>query len=187
MNYDRARTLLASRKSLLTFYPSLTLLGHSDIEVRGPAGSGKTHFLYALCVDATKKGRACIVFDLDHKWDKNRLAELGGFAYYDLVDTGPPVRYILVDGFKTDFAYYKAIAARYCAQLVITTIHNPALPTYKIQLTRKPVLQFTQGLEAALETKDARKEVLQRGVFYVQAEQRHTVYITQTIDYDNIF
>lgn len=227
------------------------------VDFHGQSGSGKTHLLYLLVIEALIRGKSVIVFDTDLKWDSVRLLHLlncrlaGQRSSTDPADVGlagnagnnneylldsvyiyqpqssaafyeasqsilelvqdllpeKSVRYIMVDS-MTAF-YWQSIAdpmpseqlraaskagkpnkrdwitethlsllrsASLCgAQLVYTTWdlswHNFTLTRCtRLQVQKKQVLQFTQGLEHAMSTKEARAEVLERGIFHVRRE-----------------
>lgn len=205
-----------------------------SLELHGLSGSGKTHLLYLLTIEAVLAGRAVIVFDTDLKWDNSRLLHLitarltdgegvgifGAVDYSHLLDLvyifqpqsaasfradaesivqlclhelhDKAVRYVLVDSLSSfhwqalatqetsNVDIYLALqkaAEQISALLVYTTwdigfnyINMPR--STRLLVDRKYVLQFTQGLEQAVETRDARMEVLKRGIFYLSSENR---------------
>ena len=227
----------------------------NPIEFHGLSGSGKTHLLYILAIEAVLAGKAVVVYDTDYKWDNNRLLHLidcklarsmGTANYTDIgLSSGStsnkhfldlihvyqpqsaaaflediestwtmatekfrdrPVRYLLVDGIS---AYYwqsiadprrdaetdkpsklnwtqacmeelKRCSTRLLSQLVYTNWdlgwpHLTFPGTIRLTVQKKEVLQFTQGLEQAVLTKDARQEVLDRGIFYVRSDEGRRV------------
>ncbi|CCG84067.1 protein of unknown function [Taphrina deformans PYCC 5710] len=219
--------------------PSSSASYDQAIELHGLAGSGKTHLLYNLTIEAILAGDAVIVFDTDLKWDNARLLELlharmsdqstedttsGPFSVFgeqtclELLDSvymyqpaslaaflndaedvlelcmravpDKSVRYILVDSFSAFHWQFVAVrkpsivdvfsrlhksAEEIAALLVYTTwdLGFPyiALPhSVRLTVSKKYVLQFTQGLAQAQETKEHRMEVIKRGISYVSGE-----------------
>lgn len=100
------------------------------------------------------------------------------------------VRYLMVDSMSAFHWQYtvardtsileifnglRKVAEQISAILVYTTwdlgFNYIVLPhTTRLAVNKKQVLQFTQGLDQAFETKDARSEVLNRGISYVTSE-----------------
>lgn len=247
---SRAKTLLDQPDSCLNLLsaaraqqavvldiPIETLLEHpvlgydSSIELHGAVGSGKTHLLYILVIEAILVGKAVIVFDTDLKWDNTRLLDLlqakmtedpvlverdldalhllDSVIIYQpqsskafLEDVGEAynfclqelqnqsVRYLLVDSMSAFHWQYtvaretpvvevynalRQLAIQISASLVYSTwdlgFNYIALPhSTRLAVNKKQVLQFTQGLEQAFETKEARMEVLSRGISYLTSQ-----------------
>lgn len=217
------------------------------IEFHGLGGSGKTHILYMLAIEAVLAGGAVVVFDTDYHWDSGRLLHLlihrlpehkdgqEGQDYsrenvatdlLDLIYVYQPqsltgfledtaqlrelcmrdlqnhsVRYVLVDSFSAFhwqslatkkpstldvFNALRTVTAQVSALLVYTTwdlgFGYMSFPhTVRLQVSKKYVLQFTQGLAQAMETKGHRMDVVNRGICYISSEthaRRETFTIT---------
>lgn len=243
----RARALLDQTDSCLALLSSTRQLCHATIEtpikrllpdpaggygdaieLHGTVGSGKTHILYLLVIEAVLAGKSVIVFDTDLKWDTSRLlhllntktserhstvhTEIESLDLLDLVYIYQPqsakgflvdvqdtfklcseviqnhaVRYIMVDSMSAFHWQYtvardtsmievfkalRKLAEQVSAILVYSTwdlgFNYMTFPhSTRLAVNRKQVLQFTQGLDQAFETKEARMEVLNRGISYV--------------------
>ncbi|ORY83892.1 P-loop containing nucleoside triphosphate hydrolase protein [Protomyces lactucae-debilis] len=187
------------------------------VELRGRSGSGKTHLLYMLAIEALVGGTGVVYFDAEGTFDILRFSHLlrqhvDPFAadgvLKNLVVFQPqsasemlanakslrqsiavlqrdvPVRLILVDSISSFFWQAKTLlpviveALRDVAKAVHATVfitnwqigwqHFSVAKAVRLEVEKKEVLQFTQGIEQALNTADARAEVLARGLSYIK-------------------
>lgn len=216
----RASTSLHLDIPIHSLLPDHGLKATEALHIHGRSGSGKTHVLYYLVIEAILCRRAVIVFDNDLKWDNARLFDLlrqripdkEALDHLDQVIVHQPssllefqtqvgdlnggqvsdyaVRYVVIDTMsafhwqsvanKTTMSNVYTALKRKCQEigaLLVYTTWDLGFPymtlpgnTVRLNMQRKYVLQFTQGLEHALETKEHRMEVLNRGICYMTSE-----------------
>jgi hypothetical protein len=202
------------------------------IELHGRSGSGKTHLLYMLAIEAILAGKGVVVFDAEGTWDLLRFVHLlqqhvDAFEARSLLDNlliyqpvslaemltdakdltrtltvhmrEMTIQSILVDSISSFYWQAKSqlpsviealrdAASMLHAALIMTNWHigwrHLTIPqSVRLHIERKEVLQFTQGVEQALITAEARAEVLNRGLFYIKDNRgnRQTFCIKQNI------